>query len=80
MDNNSGVTGFIGGSAPGQLISTPITWPEPKVAFRKSTNEIEGKLWFEMDVSEADTIVIIHEGKKVEMDKKDFLQRIGLEW
>ena len=80
MDNNSGRTEFIGGPVPGQLISTPIIWPEPKVEFRKSTNEIEGKLWFEMDVSEADTIVIIHEGKKVEMDKKDFLQRMGLEW
>lgn len=62
-------------------ISSPsLSWPDPKPEFRKSTNEIEGKEWFELDVSQADTIVIIQEGKRVEMDKKDFLQRIGLEW
>lgn len=48
--------------------------------FRKSTNEIENKVWFELDVSDADTIVIINGGKKVEIDKKDFLQKVGLEW
>ena len=72
---NSG--GFSGQPVP----TTPsLSWPDPKPEFRKSTNEIEGKEWFELDVSQADTIVIIHEGKRVEMDKKDFLQRIGLEW
>ena len=45
-----------------------------------STNEIESKVWYEMDVSEADTIVIIQDGKRVEMDKKAFLQCLGLEW
>ena len=71
------------GLLPGQLIpdaSNSFTWPDLKAEFRKSTNEIEGKEWFELDVSGADTIVIIHEGKRVEMDKKDFLQAIGLEW
>ena len=57
-----------------------LSWPDPKPEFRKSTNEIEDKVWFELDVSGADTIVIIQDGKRVEMDKKDFLQRIGLEW
>ncbi|KKN54390.1 hypothetical protein LCGC14_0592880 [marine sediment metagenome] len=81
--NGSNVAGS--GSLPagdlGQFFpAQPSTWPDPKTEFRKSTNEIEGKEWFEMDVSQADTIVIIHEGKRVEMDKKDFLQRIGLEW
>lgn len=60
--------------------SKPISWPDPKPEFRKSTNEIENKVWFELDVTNADTIVIIQDGKRVEMDKKDFLQRIGLEW
>lgn len=57
-----------------------ITWPDLKAEFRKSTNEIEGKEWFELDVTKADTIVIICEGKNVVMDKKDFLQKVGLEW
>ena len=73
--------GFWG---PGQIIPSdpPVkfTWPPPQPEFRKSTNEIEDKTWFELDVSDADRIVIIHEGKRVEMDKKDFLQRMGLEW
>ena len=65
----------------GVSIPSSITmYPTDKAVFRKSTNMIEGKEWFELDVSQADTIVIIHEGKKVEMDKKDFLQCIGLEW
>ena len=57
-----------------------VTWPDPKAEFRKSTNEIEDKVWYEMDVSEADTIVILCEGTRVEMDKKAFLQAIGLAW
>ena len=59
---------------------TSVLWLDPKMEFRKSTNEIEGKEWYEMDISKADTIVIICEGKHVELDKRDFLQRIGLEW
>ncbi len=85
--NNAGLgsltAGGLGQFFPGQLVPTTISnpqWPDPKAEFRKSSNEIEGKEWFELDVSQADTIVIIHEGKRVEMDKKDFLQRIGLEW
>ena len=58
---------------------TPIVFSEPS-KLRVVDNGIEGKVWFELDVSGADRIVIIHEGKRVEMDKKDFLQRIGLEW
>ena len=70
-----------GGFLEQSVSTTPsLSWPDPKLEFRKSTNEIEGKEWFEVDVTEADTIVIIHEGKRVEMDKKDFLQKIGLEW
>ena len=57
-----------------------ILFPSPLTKFRESVNEIEGKTWFELDVSDADTIVIIQDGKKVKMDKKDFLQKIGLEW
>jgi len=72
-------TGGLGQLYPAQPSAT-VTWPDPKLEFRKSTNEIEGKTWFELDVSSADRIVIIQDGKRVEMDKKDFLQRIGLEW
>ena len=74
--------GLVWGNYPPSGTSTPfsITYSTDKAEFRKSTNEIEGKEWFELDVSLADTIVIIHEGKRVVMDKKDFLQRIGLEW
>ena len=83
--DNTGTGGFNGGLgrlSTDQLIpiTTTNTWPDPKVEFRKSTNEIEGKEWFELDVSTADTIVIVHEGKRVEMDKKAFLQAIGLAW
>ena len=77
--NTGGVTDGLSQLFPNQPGAT-ITWPDLKAEFRKSTNEIEGKKWFELDVSLADTIVIIHEGKHVEMDKKDFLQKIGLEW
>ena len=73
------LTGGQGQFFPGQPSAT-IAWPDLKAEVRKSTNEIEGKEWFELDVTTADTIVIIHDGKKVVMDKKDFLQRIGLEW
>ena len=68
--------------SPGMLIPSNIKmYPtDEKEGFRKSFNEIEGKEWFELDVSKADTIVIIHDGKSVEMDKKDFLQKVGLEW
>ena len=82
MANNGGAAGLIGGLLPGQLIPNApnsFTWPDLS-EFRKSTNDIEGKVWFELDVSGADTIVIIQEGKRVEMDKKAFLQCIGLEW
>jgi hypothetical protein len=58
----------------------PMSWPDPKPEFRKSTNEIENKVWFELDVSQADIIVIVQDGKRVEINKKDFLQCIGLEW
>jgi len=77
----SGFNGSIGQLSPGMLTPTlGHAWTDPKLEFRKSTNEIENKVWYEMDVSEANTIVIIQDGKRVEMDKKDFLQRIGLEW
>ena len=70
--------------APGQLIpalnSSAVIWTDVKEEFRKCTNEIEGKKWFELDVTDADTIVIICDGKSVKMDKKDFLQKVGLEW
>jgi len=52
----------------------------PATSFRESINLIEGKTWFELDVSNADTIVIVHEDKSVVIDKKDFLQKVGLEW
>jgi hypothetical protein len=86
MADNNSTTGGLGGLigiGQGQSFSgqpNTISWPDLKAEFRKSTNEIEGKEWFELDVSLADTIVIIQDGKRVEMDKKDFLQRIGLEW
>ena len=76
-------TGGFGQMFPSTVIpSSPntITWQDLKAEFRKSSNEIESKVWFELDVTTADTIVIIHEGKRVEMDKKAFLQAIGLEW
>lgn len=77
MANNTATTV----SVPGQhAIPFSLSWPDPKPEFRKSTNEIENKVWFELDVSQADTIVIIQDGKRVEMDKKAFLQCIGLEW
>ena len=69
----------LGQFYPSQSTAT-VTWPDPKAEFRKSTNEIEDKEWYEMDVTKADTIVILCEGKRVEMDKKGFLQAIGLEW
>lgn len=71
--------GGLGQFFPGQP-SASLSWPDLKPEFRKSTNEIENKVWFELDVSQADTIVIIRDGKRVEMDKKAFLQCIGLEW
>ena len=60
--------------------NSPINWPAPKPGFRRVINEIENKVWFELDVSDADTIVIIQDGKRVELNKKDFLQKVGLEW
>jgi len=83
MANNGGDIdwGLTGGSVTsGNVNVSSVSWPDPKPEFRKSTNEIEDKVWYEMDVSQADTIVILQDGKRVEMDKKDFLQRIGLEW
>jgi hypothetical protein len=62
----------------GIVISSNIIGGHPE--FREVDNEVEGKVWFELDVSRADTIVILQDGRRVEMDKKDFLQRIGLEW
>ena len=60
--------------------NTAFTFPPSPPEFRVVDNGIEGKVWFELDVSRANTIVIIQGDEKVEMDKKDFLQRIGLEW
>ena len=59
---------------------TDFVFPPVPSEFRTIDNGIEGKVWFELDVSRADTIVIIQDGKRVEIDKKEFLQRIGLEW
>ena len=79
MPNSGSATGIDISS--GRIFHAPgIPFTISPTEFRKSVNEIEGKEWFELDVSKADTIVIIHEGKRVEIDKKDFLQRIGLEW
>jgi hypothetical protein len=68
---------------PGHPITTipsGVAWTTTAPEFRKSVNDIEGKTWYEMDVSQADIIVILQDGKRVEMDKKDFLQKVGLEW
>ncbi|KKL22634.1 hypothetical protein LCGC14_2433470 [marine sediment metagenome] len=76
---NGDILSIDGGNYPnGIIISNNIIGLSQK--FREVDNGIEGKVWFELDVSHADTIVIIHEGKRVEMDKKAFLQAIGLEW
>ena len=79
LGSGSLTTGGVGQFFPGQPPAV-MAWPDLKTEFRKSTNEIEGKEWFELDVSQADTIVIVQDGKRVEMDKKAFLQCIGLEW
>lgn len=77
-DNNGGLL-----TSDGSLFNSPtgtIIFSHPENKFRESINAIEGKTWFELDVTTADTIVIIQDGKKVVMNKKDFLQKVGLEW
>jgi hypothetical protein len=78
MANTSSTTVPTNGGT--STIPSSVTWSSSTSEFRKSVNEIEGRTWYELDVSQADIIVILHDGKRVEMDKKDFLQRIGLEW
>ena len=76
MANNGSNTKGLGSIT----TSAAIAWPHVKPEFRIVINEIEGKVYFALDVSQADTIGIIHNGKHVEIDKKAFLQCIGLEW
>ena len=72
--------GGAGQIQPNQIIGSSVVIGSLPSEFRMVINNIEGKTWFELDVTNADTIVIIHDGKRVEIDKKDFLQKVGLEW
>lgn len=80
MDNDNVATVLLKGMPQPNTHTSTVSWPDPNPEFRKSTNDIENKVWFALDVTAADTIVIIHEGKRIVLDRKDFLQKVGLEW